>query len=109
MSVGSSDELIVKDTSVEFYVSGLRGAKRSFTVQAILPDGYFKGGGVTFFWYYIPFAAIAAAAVIALIVLALKMIDKKPLETVEFYPPEGMSVMRFSAIWHRGVDRKSVV
>ena len=105
-SVGSSDELIVKDTSVEFYVSGLRGAKRSFTVQAILPDGYFKGGGVTFFWYYIPFAVIAAAAVIALIVLALKMIDKKPLETVEFYPPEGMSVMRFSAIWHRGVRDK---
>ncbi|MDE5729811.1 MAG: DUF2207 domain-containing protein [Clostridia bacterium] len=100
------DALSIKDTSVEFYACFNKGAKRSFTIQAILPDGYFTGTGLTFFWYYIPFAVIAAAAVVALLILALKMIDKKPLETVEFYPPEGMPVMRFSAIWHRGVRDK---
>lgn len=100
------DRLNVKDTSVEFYTCLNTEAKRSFTVQVILPDGYFKGLGLTFFWYYIPFVVIAAAAVVALVILALKMIDKKPLETVEFYPPEGMSVMRFSSIWHRGVRDK---
>lgn len=100
------DRLNVKDTSVEFYTCLKTDAKRSFTVQVILPDGYFKGVGLTFFWYYIPFIVIAAAAVVALVILAIKMIDKKPLETVEFYPPEGMSVMRFSSIWHRGVRDK---
>ncbi len=100
------ESLSIKSDSVEFYTCLDTNAKRSFTVQTILPDGYFTGTGVDFYWYYVPFIIIAAAAVVALVVLAIKMIDKKPLETVEFYPPEGMSVMRFSAIWHRGVRDK---
>lgn len=96
----------VERQSVEFYAKKLSAHHYSFTVQAILPNGYFEGTGLTFFWYYVPLISIAVAAVVAIVILAFKMLGKKPLETVEFYPPEGVSVMRFSAIWHRGVRDK---
>lgn len=72
------------------------------TVQVILPKGTFTGG-ITMYWYYWAFAALAVAATIAAVVLFAKNLPKKPVETVEFYPPEGVSVMEFSAIWHKAV------
>ena len=78
---------------------------RGLTLQVILPKGTFTGG-VTLFWYYWAFVAAAVAAVIAVAVLFVKNLPQKPVETVEFYPPEDLSVMHFSAIWHKAVKSK---
>lgn len=78
---------------------------KGYTVQVILPKGYFDVK-LTFLWYYAVFAALAAAAVIATIILLVKNLSKKPVETVEFYPPEGVSLMRFAAIWCKRVKSK---
>lgn len=104
----NADKLEIGESSIEFTANTSFYKNRSFTVQVILPDGYFSGAGKTFFWYYIPIVLLAAAAVVALAVLAVKMLPKKPLQTVEFYPPKGVSVMRFSAIWHRGARERDV-
>ena len=83
-------------------------ANKGYTVQVILPDGYFNAQK-TFYWYYIIFAAIAFAGIAVVAVIFIKcVIHKRPIETVEFYPPEGMSVMRFASIWKLGARPKHV-
>ena len=77
-----------------------RAENKGYTVQVILPDGFFNAS-VTFYWYYIIFVVLAAASAVFAVALFVKNITRKPLETVEFYPPEGVSIMRFSAILHR--------
>ncbi len=76
-----------------------RKEHKGYTVQVLFADGYFETHR-TFFWYYIPFAIISLAAIGACVFLFLKYCDRKPVAQIEFYPPEGMSVMRYSAIWH---------
>ena len=80
---------------------------KGYTLQALFDDGYFETQR-TFFWYYIPFAVLAAAALGAGIILFLKYRGRKPIAQVEFYPPEGMNVMRYSAIWHGRARRQDL-
>jgi len=81
------------------------GTYAGYTLQVILPDGYFNGH-VYFIWYYVVFALLFVAAVGALIFFFVRNMPKKPVETVEFYPPEGVDIMRFSAVWHRKAKDK---
>ncbi len=83
-----------------------REENAGLTVQTLLPDGYFKVT-LTFYWYYVIFAAIAIAAVIAGIWLFFNAASsEKPVVTAEFYPPEGVDIMEFSSVWHRGAKSK---
>ena len=82
-----------------------QSANVGYTVQVLLPDGYFTVHK-TFYWYYVIFAVIAFAAVAAVVIITATSIKRKPLRTVEFYPPEGMSVMRFASIWRMGAKTK---
>lgn len=84
-----------------------QSARVGYTVQVIWQDGYLTAHK-TFYWYYAVFAAIAFAAIISVAVLVARGIPKKPVETVEFYPPEDMPVMRFASIWKRGAKNKHV-
>lgn len=97
----SFEKLEVIGNTVEVEALNL-GKKRGLTLQVILPKGTFTGG-VTMFWYYWIFVLIAVAAVIAVAVLFVKNMPRKPVEVVEFYPPEDLSVMKFSAIWHKAL------
>ena len=82
--------------------------EKGYTVQVILPDGYFTAQK-TFYWFYIIFAAIAFASIAVAAVIFIKCaIRKRPVEPVEFYPPEGVSVMRFASIWKLGAKNKHV-
>lgn len=77
-----------------------------YTLQVLLDEGYFNGH-VYVIRYYFLFAALFLAAVAGLLVVLVKNMPKKPaVETVEFYPPEGVDIMRFSAIWHRKARSK---
>ncbi|MCH5143365.1 MAG: DUF2207 domain-containing protein [Clostridiales bacterium] len=82
-------------------------AEKGYTVQVILPDGYFSEASLTFYWYYIIAIICAVGGIAIALTLFLKnFLQGKTLEVVEFYPPEGMSVMEFSSIWHRGARAK---
>lgn len=94
----------VEGNTVEIHANP-QSANVGYTVQVILPDGYFTTSK-TFYWYYAVFAALSFAAIAAVLVLLALGIPKKPVETVEFYPPEGMPVMRFASIWRRGAKSK---
>ena len=95
------------DSSIYIHANP-QDSHKGYTVQVILPDGYFTAQK-TFHWYYIVFAVVAFAAIVVAAVIFIKCaIRKKPVETVEFYPPEGMPVMRFASIWKMGADSKHV-
>ena len=78
---------------------------KGYTVQVILPDGYFQAGR-TVHWYYFVFLALGAAAIAGGIALFCFFRSRKGIAPVEFAPPEDMSVMRFSAIWHGTAHEK---
>lgn len=99
------EKLEITGNTVKITAKPMRKGK-GYTVQYILPDGYFTTGGVTFYWYYVAFAVLAFAAVAAGLILFFINLPKKPLKTVEFYPPEDVSLMRFSSVYHRGARMK---
>ena len=83
-----------------------QSADKGYTVQVILPDGYFELS-FEFNYYYLIFVAVALAGVTLALVLTFGF-GKKPLETTEFYPPDGMNVMRFASVWRAGAKNKDV-
>lgn len=70
-----------------------------YTLQVILPDRYFERT-LTHFWYYWMFAVPAVAAIAIGLVAALKYLPRKTVAPVEVAPPDNMSIMRVSALWH---------
>lgn len=89
------------DGNVICVSTGERRAGEGLTLQVILDDGYFKTAFKIRFWYYFIFVFIALAAAGVLLWLAF-LFNKKTVAPVEFYPPEGMDIMRFSAVWNAG-------
>ena len=82
-------------------------ANKGYTVQVILPNGYFSEASVTFYWYYlIAIAAVIGGIAIAVFLFLRNSLQGRTVEVLEFYPPEGLSVMEFSSIWHRGAREK---
>lgn len=73
---------------------------KGYTVQVILPDGYFELSGGLYFWYYWLFFAAALAALAGIGVLFYLYCPRKPVEQVELAPPKDIRVMRASAIWY---------
>lgn len=83
-------------------------ARKGYTVQVLLPNGYF-GHTVTFYWYYILFAVLALLGMLACVGLFLaSRLKRKVLAPVEYLPPKDIDVMRFSAIWHNGARYRDV-
>ncbi|MDE7158318.1 MAG: DUF2207 domain-containing protein, partial [Clostridiales bacterium] len=82
---------------------------KGYTVQVLLPDGYFtEAPKPPMQKAYIPCFILAIAAIVAGGVLLLLYHIKKPVESVEFYPPKGMSVMRYSAVWYGKARQKDI-
>lgn len=83
-------------------------AGRGYTVQVILPDGYFSQK-LTFYPYYIIFAVLALLGIVAVIALiAVNRANLKILSPVEYTPPSDMTIMQISAVWHKGARYKDV-
>ncbi|MDE6123651.1 MAG: DUF2207 domain-containing protein, partial [Eubacterium sp.] len=75
----------------------------ALTVRLELPEGYFYFNLAA---YYARLAAMAAVPVLALLIVLVLWIkfgrDKKVVEVVEFYPPEGMNSLEV-AYWFKGM------
>ena len=77
-------------------------ASKGYTVQVILPEDYFSQK-LTFYWYYVIFAALALISVIACVwIFIVSTFNRKVFAPVEYLPPKDMTVMRISAVWRRG-------
>lgn len=103
-TVGTNDvPYEVKENTITGRVTEPLNAYESVTIRLQLPEGYFSFNA---FAYY---AKIAAMPIISLIVLIVVIVlwskfgkDKKVVEVVEFYPPEGMSSADV-AYWKKGM------
>lgn len=100
-----SENCSVRDNVIKMLAAPY-SANRGYTVQVILPDGYFEVGGATQFGYYWVFFAVAMLAVAGIAVLFYQYCSRKPVEVVEISPPKGMRAMRYSSIWHAGARDK---
>lgn len=84
-----------------------RAAERGYTVQVLLPKGYFDCS-VTFYWYYLLFAALALFGMLLCVALFVAgRVHRKALAPVEYLPPD-IDIMRFSAVWHNGARFKDI-
>ncbi len=82
-----------------------RAAGSGLTLQALFPDGSFSLGGKHFFPAYLIACFALIAGMVGSFVLLWRYSPRKPIESVEFYPPEGMSLARYSAVWHGKAKR----
>lgn len=94
----------VSDNTVEIFARP-QAEHTGYTVQVLLPKGYFAASR-TFYWYYILFAMLILAVIGLIAFLTVRELPRKPVEITEYYPPEDVGVMQYSAIWHRGARRK---
>lgn len=94
----------VSENSVEV---NAHNRTKGLTLQVILPEGTFTVKNETV-WYYWILLFLSLGAVVAVVVLTIKNFPQRPVQTVEFYPPEELSVMEFSAITHKKARSKDV-
>ncbi|MDE6411297.1 MAG: DUF2207 domain-containing protein, partial [Clostridia bacterium] len=80
---------------------------RGYTVQVLLPEGYFQTE-LTHFWYYWLFAIPALGLIVAGFLIAIKHFPRKAVEPVEVVPPKHISLMRASAILYGESRMKDV-
>ena len=88
------------------------GANQAVTIFCRLPDGYFVGAyereknSITVF--YVCCACFAAVSLV-LFFFALKPDFRKVVETVEYYPPEGISSAEMGTIMDDAVDDRDMI
>jgi len=98
------EHVLIEDNRISLRARPL-AANKGYTVQAIFPEGYFQPRR-TFYWHYAVFAALSLAAMVGGAVLFIRFRkSRKGIVSVEFAPPEDMTVMRFSAVWN-GIARE---
>ncbi|MDE6504477.1 MAG: DUF2207 domain-containing protein [Clostridia bacterium] len=102
---GKEEKISVSGSVIEISAAP-QSANKGYTVQVILPDGYFERV-FKFNYYYFIFIGVALAGV-ALAFFLVFGLKRKPLQTVEFYPPDGMGVLRFASVWRAGAKNKDV-
>ena len=84
------------------------GYNQGFTIRTELPQGYFtfpdlRTGDWIAFW------CIAALAALAVVLQLLFGMDARPVKTVEFYAPEGMTPSEVGYVIDGSVDTRDVV
>lgn len=85
-----------------------RAANRGYTVQVILPKGYFSQK-LTYHSSYTTFAVLSLVSAVAVIVLfIISVVNRKIFAPVEYLPPSDMSIMEVSAVWHKGARYKDI-
>lgn len=81
----------------------------ALTLRIELPDGYFKFNKTAQFIKYALLIALPALCLLVIFILWIKIgNDKKLVDVVEFYPPDGMSSIDV-AYWKNGVLKREDV
>lgn len=88
---------------------GILNPGEAFTVRCELPEGYFVGAkNPTNNTDYLMFVVPAISLIISFILWLLFGRDKKTVETVEFYPPQGFNSLEVGFIYKGKADKTDV-
>ena len=99
----------VTGNTVEGHMTGLIESGEGVTACIKLPQGYWKGTKSDAPWIYGLMAAIGAGT-FAVISLFLRYgRDPRPVKTVEFYPPDGMSSAEVGYLYDKKLQKKDMV
>lgn len=106
----SSVEYIVDDNRIEGFYTGFLRQGEGLTVRLTLPEGYFVRGSGNADGYVIGVIIVSIIfVVISAILWKIYGRDDKVVETVEFYPPEGMNSAELSFLYNGNVDDKGII
>lgn len=106
----SSVEYIVDDNRIEGFYTGFLRQGEGLTVRLTLPEGYFVRGSENADGYVIGVIIVSIIfVVISAILWKIYGRDDKVVETVEFYPPEGMNSAELSFLYNGNVDDKGII
>ena len=106
----SSVEYIVDDNKIEGFYTGFLRQGEGLTVRLTLPEGYFVRGSGNADGYVIGVIIVSIIfVVISAILWKIYGRDDKVVETVEFYPPEGMNSAELSFLYNGNVDDKGII
>lgn len=96
---GMGESVRIEDNTISL-TAHPHSDNKGYTVQVLLPDGYFETAGRTHFWYYWLFFIASVGSMVAGLYFAIKYLPRKTVEPVEVVPPQGMKLMRVSALWN---------
>ncbi len=106
----SSVEYIVDDNRIEGFYTGFLRQGEGLTVRLTLPEGYFVRESGNADGYVIGVIIVFIIfVVISAILWKIYGRDDKVVETVEFYPPEGMNSAELSFLYNGNVDDKGII
>ncbi|MEG0022480.1 MAG: DUF2207 domain-containing protein [Bacilli bacterium] len=98
----------VQDNTIKGEYRGVVNPKEAVTIRLQLEEGYFNKPGFNYsiiLIFLIPFIGLF----IAIILYLLHGIDKKVIETVEFYPPEGHNSLDLAFLYKGYVENKDII
>ena len=100
----------VNGTTITGRLFGELSFNEGLTVRLTLPEGYFVGAGFPFhIWYYLPLLVPVIGLLIAFLLWYLFGRDDKVIETVEFYPPDGMNSLEVGFAYKAVADNQDAV
>ena len=112
-AIGSGDTsravYTVDGTTVEGHLEGPVSYGEGVTARIVLPEGYWKGAKNDAPWVYGVMAAIGAATFAVITLFARYGKDRRPVKTVEFYPPDDISSAEAGYLYDRKLQRKDMV
>ena len=84
-------------------------SNKGYTVQVLLPEGYFKVHKTVFWQYFLFLGASLLAIGVCVALFLISVLNRKPSpEVIEYLPPEELDIMHASAAWHRGARYKDI-
>lgn len=113
-SQGSLDNSKVKytvnDNTISGSYDGILNEGESLTVRCELPEGYFVDAGlVVNSNIYLMFIIPIVALIISFLLWFIFGRDKKVVETVEFYPPEGFNSLEVGFLYKGKANSQDVI
>lgn len=106
----SSVEYIVDDNRIEGFYTGFLRQGEGLTVRLTLPEGYFVRESGNTDGYVIGVVIVSIIfVIISAILWKIYGRDDKVVETVEFYPPEGVNSAELSFLYNGSVDDKGII
>lgn len=89
--------------------NGILGVSEALTVRCELPEGYFVGAGLSInIMDYIMFLIPILFLVISILLWYKYGRDDKVIETVEFYPPEGLNSLDVGFLYKGKAENKDI-
>ena len=99
----------MEGTTIEGYVEGPIEYGDGVTLRAKLPEGYWKGAKNDTPWFYAVMTLIGLLTFYVITLFFRYGKDRRPVKTVEFYPPDDMSSAELGYLYDAKLQDKDMV